>query len=167
MMNDSPGRAAVETGVNTRISARSSVVIGPRLVARWIVATVVGAVLAIPTRLVANGWFRRMTPTRPQDHAFWVIASVLLGATIALRREANRRVEASVAGGGIGTFLAIGCPICNKLVVGLLGTAGALNFFAPLQPLLGVGSLALIAWGLRVAWRNAEACPLPEMAPAS
>ncbi len=167
-MKGSPDRPAVETGVNARISARSSVAIGPRLVARWILASVlVGAVLAIPTRLVANGWFRRMTPTRPQDYVFWVIASVLLGATIALRREANRRVEASVAGGGIGTLLAIGCPVCNKLVVGLLGTAGALNFFAPLQPLLGVGSLALIARGLRVAWRNAAACPLPEMAPTS
>ena len=143
-------------------------IITPVAIGRWIVATIlVGAVLAVPTRLVANGWFRRMTPTRPQDYVFWAAASVLLGATIALRHAANRSVEASMAGGGIGTFLAIGCPVCNKLVVGALGTAGALNIFAPLQPILGVGSLALIAYGLRTASRIAQSCSISDRASAT
>lgn len=105
-----------------------------------------------------------MTPTRPQDYVFWVIASALLGATIALKRRGNRAADTSVVGGGLGTFLAIGCPVCNKIVVATLGTAGALNVFAPLQPLLGVASLALIAWGLRSAWIDARVCSVaPEM----
>jgi len=37
----------------------------------------------------------------------------------------------------LATF-AIGCPICNKLVVALLGVSGALTCWAPLQPLIGV-----------------------------
>jgi hypothetical protein len=42
----------------------------------------------------------------------------------------------------------VGCPVCNKLVVLLLGAGGALSYFAPLQPVLGMVSLALLAYAL-------------------
>ena len=51
----------------------------------------------------------------------------------------------------VGVFLAIGCPICNKIALLLLGTSGALNLFAPIQPILGAASVALLAATL--AWR--------------
>jgi hypothetical protein len=53
-----------------------------------------------------------------------------------------------------GTFLAIGCPLCNKLALLLLGTSGALSIWAPIQPVLGAASLVLLAatavWRLRL-----------------
>lgn len=53
-----------------------------------------------------------------------------------------------------GAFLAIGCPVCNKLALLLLGTSGALSIWAPIQPVLGAASLALltgtVAWRLRL-----------------
>lgn len=53
-----------------------------------------------------------------------------------------------------GTFLAIGCPLCNKLALLLLGTSGALSIWAPIQPVLGAASLLLLAatavWRLRL-----------------
>ncbi len=52
---------------------------------------------------------------------------------------------------GIGAFLAIGCPVCNKVALVLLGTSGAMTVFAPLQPVIGAVSLALVAGTL--AWR--------------
>jgi len=52
---------------------------------------------------------------------------------------------------GFGAFLAIGCPVCNKIALVLLGTSGALTIFAPIQPLIGAVSLALLAGTL--AWR--------------
>ena len=52
------------------------------------------------------------------------------------------------------TFFAVGCPICNKVVVIALGTSGALAWFAPIQPYLGVVALGLLAWALRVAPRR-------------
>jgi hypothetical protein len=52
---------------------------------------------------------------------------------------------------GFGAFLAIGCPVCNKIALVLLGTSGALTIFAPIQPLIGAASLALLAGTL--AWR--------------
>lgn len=66
--------------------------------------------------------------------------------------------------GGVGTYLAVGCPICNKLVVALLGTSGALTYFAPIQPLLGVGAVALLVFALRrrlLALAEAS-CPVPQ-----
>jgi hypothetical protein len=50
-----------------------------------------------------------------------------------------------------GAFLAIGCPVCNKIALILLGTSGALTIFAPLQPVIGAASLVLLAGTL--AWR--------------
>jgi hypothetical protein len=41
----------------------------------------------------------------------------------------------------VGAFLAIGCPVCNRIALVLLGTSGALTVFAPLQPFLGAASL--------------------------
>lgn len=77
--------------------------------------------------------------------------------------EAERgSVLASI--GGLGAFLAIGCPVCNKVALILLGTSGALSVWAPLQPVLGAASLALLAgtlvWRLRLRVRGA-ACAVP------
>ena len=39
-------------------------------------------------------------------------------------------------------------PICNKPVVLLLGTSGALTFFAPIQLYIGIASVLLLGWTL-------------------
>lgn len=110
---------------------------------------IAGAVaIAIPARLIPNGFFARMTPTRPLDYVFLAVSSILLGLTLAAR-PGGGGAEGRTIVGGVGTYLAVGCPICNKLVVALLGTSGALTYFAPIQPLLGAGSVALLAVALR------------------
>ena len=120
-------------------------------------------VIGVPTRVVPNEFFRRMTPTRPVDYAFLAVASVLVGLTFALRP--GRPVEGSgkVFAGGLATVLAVGCPICNKLVVALIGTAGALSVFAPMQPFIGAAGIALLLVGVRRRLRDlrAAACPVP------
>ncbi len=61
----------------------------------------------------------------------------------------------------VGAFLAIGCPVCNKIALLLLGAGGALTVFSPIQPLIGVASLLLLAgtlvWRLRRRVRG-DAC---------
>lgn len=69
--------------------------------------------------------------------------------------------------GGIGgalSFFAIGCPVCNKLVVIALGTVGARQWFEPFQPVLAVSSIVVMAVALRSRLRNADACPMPRRA---
>lgn len=108
---------------------------------------VFGLMLAVPTDLIETPLFTRMTPTRWWQYLLWASASVLGGAVMAVRRlpgAAACPFEKRTAAGGAATFVAVGCPICNKLVVALLGVAGALDYFAPAQPIIGAVSVALL-----------------------
>ncbi len=78
--------------------------------------------------------------------------------------KAGGRSEGKVISGGFLSFLAVGCPICNKLVLVLLGSSGALTYFAPAQLLIGIASIALLGWALhmRVQAINRNCCAVPE-----
>jgi predicted membrane protein len=139
--------------------------LGPRYLAATAVATaLVALALGIPTDIVPNPWFVRMTPPGFSNYFFWVTSSMLVGAlaaTYILPRIGRDTVVYSGTGSGILGSLAVGCPICNKLVVALLGVSGALNYFAPIQPLLGAAGLALASVALVVRLRGARrACAL-------
>lgn len=115
-----------------------------------------GIAIALPARLIPNDLFRRMTPTRPLDYVFWIAGSLLVGLLLALPR--STRTESTGVIGGVATTLAVGCPICNKVVVGLIGVAGAVDVFAPLQPILGLAALALMTWAVFRALTSTAAC---------
>ncbi len=106
-------------------------------------------VMGVPTVMFDNPWFRRMTPTRPQDYVFWGASAALIGlitGTFVGRPEGAGDRQALT--GGFLSFLAIGCPICNKVVVLLLGVSGALTLFGPAQLFMGIASLVLLGWTL-------------------
>lgn len=97
-----------------------------------------------------------------------VLARVGLGSRAALTGTSNGAAPSgtgSIVGyaGGLAAFLAIGCPVCNKVALVLLGASGALTIWAPLQPILGAASLVLLAatlaWRLRARARGG-ACPV-------
>lgn len=107
--------------------------------------------LGIPTGIIETPFFVRMTPVRLQDYIVWSATAILVGfiaGTFSLPARAS--CQGKVAAGGLSSFLAIGCPICNKLVVLVLGVSGALAFFAPLQLYLGIASVVFLAWTLRL-----------------
>jgi hypothetical protein len=67
----------------------------------------------------------------------------------------------SARAGAVGSllaYLAIGCPVCNKVALLLLGTTGALNLYAPIQPYLGAIGIALLAVALVVRLRGEVSC---------
>lgn len=102
-------------------------------------------IIGLPTVLIPNPIFTRMIPTRPIDYLFFVIAALLIGLTWALPQSKQRHTtQRQSAIGYITTFFAVGCPTCNKIILLLLGSGGAMNYFAPIQPLLGVISVILI-----------------------
>jgi hypothetical protein len=125
----------------------------------WLLAAAGSIVTAIavgvPTVLIPNPWFTRMTPVRPQDYVIWVTTLTLSGLLIGSFAipAAERTGEAKAVSAGALAYLAVGCPVCNKVVVLLLGTAGALTFFAPVQLYLGIASLGLLAWALHLRAR--------------
>ena len=93
------------------------------------------------------------------------VLSGLLFATYVREPGDPASGEASInrggAAGGLLAFFAVGCPVCNKLVLIALGTTGAMELFAPLQPLLALASVVLLAIALRSRVRNERSCRLP------
>ena len=53
--------------------------------------------------------------------------------------------------------------MCNQAVVALVGISGALSWWAPVQPIVGLVAVALLVWTLRKRLRTyrAVACPIP------
>lgn len=144
---------------------------------RFLLALAGGSVLAalavgIPTDVIPNPWFQRMTPVRTLDVALLPPLSLVLGAWLATYALPGDRSSSSLSGTGSGLLgaFAIGCPVCNKLVILALGFSGALTYFAPIQPVLGAAGLLLAAFALRARLRTlARGCPVtvPAMAGAA
>jgi len=122
----------------------------PRAWAITISAAAIGLlVIGLPTAIYENPFFVRMTPVRAQDYVIWIMSSVLVGLIVGSHFVASSTSgDGKIVSGGVLSVLAVGCPTCNKLVVLLLGTTGALTFFAPLQLYIGIGSVLLLGWTL-------------------
>ena len=139
---------------------------------RWLIAGAVAVfaamVMGVPTGIVRTSFYTRMTPVTWWDYPVWAISALLVGLTVATYVRAGdaistagpNRSTRTAAATLLSTF-AVGCPICNKLVVGLIGVSGALSYWAPLQPVLGALSIALLLTGLVIRLRGQSACPLP------
>jgi hypothetical protein len=80
-----------------------------------------------------------------------------LAATYLVPWPDSCRVDGRTGLGGALSFLAAGCPVCNKLVVLAVGTTGAVEYFRPMQPVLGALSIGLLAVALRARWTRLPA----------
>ena len=147
----------------------------------WPRAVVYGAVAAVligvPSDLIDTPIFGRPVEARWLDYAILAVTSALIGLVLAARPEsggesaigeggADEAVErqgTATIWGGFVSFLAVGCPVCNQAVVALVGVSGALSWWAPVQPVLGIAAVGLLGWTLRRRLRTcrATACPIP------
>lgn len=141
-------------------------------VRRWAVALSVMAASAlaigIPTGVIGNPFYTRMTPVLWWNYPVWAVSSVLAGLLAGTYGGPTAASSTGVSGrvgiGSVMSALAVGCPVCNKLVVALLGVSGALGIWAPLQPLLGIASVALLGVALWFRLRTPPVCQLPDSA---
>ena len=135
----------------------------------WIITALAAAIglvaIGLPTAIYENPFFVRMTPVRLQDYVIWIMSSVLVGLIVGSHCVASSTSgDGKIVSGGVLSVLAVGCPTCNKLVVLLLGTTGALTFFAPLQLYIGIGSVLLLGWTLLLRVKVlAGACSLSQV----
>ena len=113
----------------------------------------------------ANPWYMRMTPPPGWSYAARVSSAVSRVAGSSRPATGLPRVPSPSPAHGVGAniaaFLAVGCPVCNKLVVAAAGASGALAWWAPLQPLVAVVSVALLGWALWTRLAAGPACPVP------
>ena len=123
-------------------------------------------VFGVVSAIIPNPVFGRSIAPEPFAIGVWLASAPLMGlvmatytapppaaAPVPLDSAGTPPADGSVLGAlaGVGAFLAIGCPVCNKIALVLLGTSGAMSVWAPIQPIVGVVSLALLAGTL--AWR--------------
>lgn len=143
---------------------------------RWLTALATAAFtvvfIAIPTDLIDTPLFAREVPPTAWSWPVLVVSAILAGLVTATYvaypdGAAPRRAEGrlGVAGWMI-TFFAVGCPVCNKIVLLALGTTGALQFFEPVQPYLAAASILLLGWALYARLTRENSCRVPSRAPA-
>ncbi|CAL9353913.1 hypothetical protein SUDANB106_00524 [Streptomyces sp. enrichment culture] len=134
-------------------------------------AALTALLVGLPTAVIPNPLFSRMTPTPWWNHPALAATAVLAGIVIAtyVRTPAAPRASRSASIGGVLSFLAVGCPVCNKFVLVALGTSGALGVWAPLQPFLALASVALLAVAAVKRLGGEIACrtPVQDAAPAA
>ena len=144
---------------------------------RWVIAVAVAMIVillvGLPTDVIPNPVFGRPVAVTWWSYPVLVVTGMLSGLLAATYvrddrfiaadslTDADERVARAGGFAGVLSFFAVGCPVCNKLVVIALGTVGARRWFEPFQPLLAVGSVVLMAVALRARLRNATSCPVP------
>ncbi|MGW0163043.1 hypothetical protein ACWDUN_27355 [Mycobacterium sp. NPDC003323] len=109
-------------------TTRSTVAVRRRLKA---VGAGVGtaALMAVPTDIIDTPWFGREVPVRWWEYPTVVAIGLLTAVYVGV--SAPPRAGGSAVGGITLAVLAIGCPVCNKLILAAIGTTGALNLWAP------------------------------------
>jgi hypothetical protein len=134
-------------------------------------------IIGLATVLIPNALFARDIPPVWWDYPVWILTAVLLGMLIAsyvrnpgpAHEEGARGPEVASEGrsgilggvGGVFSWFAVGCPVCNKIALLALGYTGALTYFAPLQPLLAAVSVILLLAAVIIRLKGQYSCPRP------
>lgn len=140
---------------------------------RWWAAVGLGSAIAVtvalPTDVLPNPIFGRAIEVTWWSYPVVVITGILGGllaatyvrepgdAVVAADEVTDQGSRWGMAGTAV-SFFAVGCPVCNKLVLLALGSSGAMTWFAPVQPLLAVLAVVALGWGLSVRLRTT--CPV-------
>ncbi|MDI3240866.1 hypothetical protein QK292_06145 [Arthrobacter sp. AL08] len=146
---------------------------------RWLAvaaaATATYLVVAVPTDLIDTPLFSREVPPTWWSFPVLGVTALLTGLLLAtyVSREPAADGESSDgepdskgrfgAAGTIVSFFAVGCPVCNKLVLLALGTSGAMQYFEPIQPVLAGLSIALLLWAFVKRATSEDRCPVPRV----
>ncbi|WTZ54791.1 hypothetical protein OG716_24195 [Nocardia sp. NBC_01388] len=142
-------------------------------VRRWLIAAAAGLaaalVVGVPTGVVSTPFYTRMTPVLWWNYPVWLATAVLSGLITAtyVRSLVPSTIRSAGIWANLASAFAVGCPVCNKLVVALIGVSGALTVWAPLQPVLAFASLAVLGWALWRRLSGERACPRPLAAGAT
>lgn len=125
------------------------------------VAAAMFAGLGTVAALWENPLFMRMTPTGGFEIALLFLLSALAGLYVGLpQAECGKRTAGT---GGVVGFLGIACPVCNKILVLIFGSALLLEYYEPVRLYLALGGvvfLAVAVW-LKVTGRGCVSSQFP------
>ncbi len=107
------------------------------------VAAAMFAGLGTVAALWENPLFMRMTPTGGFEIILLLLLSALAGVYVGLpRTDCGTRTAGT---GSVIGFLGIACPVCNKILVLLFGSALLLEYYEPVRLYLALGGVVLLA----------------------
>lgn len=138
-------------------------------------AGIAAVLIAVPSDLIDTPIFGRPVAVRWIDYVILAVTSALIGLIFAIRLEPAEEASSQELAltvdrqgtrtiwGGFVSFLAVGCPVCNQAVVALVGVSGALSWWAPVQPIIGLLAVGLLLYTLRKRLNTYRlaACPVP------
>ena len=152
---------------------------------RWWAALAFGVgialIIALPTAVIPNPIFGRAIEVTWWSYPTVILSGILGGLLMAsyVREPATAQSEDDSESvptdelkdpalrwgtiGGFVSFFAVGCPVCNKLILIALGTTGAVNWFAPIQPFLALISILFMVWALDMRLKNQDSCSLTKV----
>ena len=129
----------------------------------FVAGLAVAALVALPTAVIPNPIFGRAIEVTWWSYPVVILSGILGGMLIAtyVREPGQEEIDKAAKVGTVGGFLAffaVGCPVCNKLVLLALGASGAMSWFAPVQPFLAVASVIVMAWALHIRLKGMTSC---------
>ncbi|MGO1539860.1 MAG: hypothetical protein ACTHZ9_10380 [Leucobacter sp.] len=149
---------------------------------QWLISTVAAltftALIGFVTVLIPNSIFVRDIAPVWWNYPVWIITSAASGmllatyvrpsksVTLAESPESARSARMGMTGGILAWF-AVGCPVCNKIALLALGYAGAITWFAPVQPFLALAAMVLTSVALVWRLRGQVSCKLPLTTPTT
>ncbi|MDV2978573.1 UNVERIFIED_CONTAM: hypothetical protein Q9R71_15485 [Actinomycetes bacterium ARC8] len=146
--------------------------------ARWTAAVgsavAIALLMGLATVLIPNPIFTREIPTVWWNYPVWIITSLFSGMLLAtyirvpedvhsqdgIEVQAARRTGRFGMSGALLGWFAVGCPVCNKLVLLALGYSGAVTWFAPVQPFMAGVALILTGAALVSRLHSATTCSI-------
>jgi hypothetical protein len=100
-----------------------------------------------------------MTPAGDLEIGLLLVLAVLLGLYVGIKRP---RCSAKAAGAGtVLGFLGVACPVCNKVLVLLLGGDLLLTYFEPYRIYVALAGILLTAFAVAREWRFREESCVP------
>jgi hypothetical protein len=125
-------------------------------------ALVVLLIFGIPTALIPIGVYIRMIEVTILDYLFLLASSALVGTYVGFwsysRWKGSQGTGAAALGGGAASFFAVSCPVCNVLLVSLIGTTSIMVFLEPLRPILGLVGLIMLGLAVYYKYREFKGC---------
>lgn len=121
--------------------------------------------IGIPTAVIPTPFFGRSVAVTSWSIPVLVATSVLTGLLLAsyIKTDQLEEEDRSLKVGGVGgffSFIAVGCPVCNKIALLALGSTGAIRYFAPLQPYIATAGIALLFYAVRKRVINESHCSI-------
>ena len=136
---------------------------------RWVVAfftaLLATLVIGIPTAVLPTPFFGRAVAVTSWSMPVLIATSILSGLLIAtyIKTDQSTQEERLLKVGGLGgffSFIAVGCPVCNKIALLALGSTGAVRFFAPVQPYIATVGIALLFYAVRKRVLSESMCSI-------